>query len=148
MSPIATQHPAPVLVFDGDCGFCTSSVRLARRFVEPRLCAVPWQTSDLSPAARARAQEEVLLLDAPGKRLWGGIDAIAVLMLASRRPLWPLVGWLLRRAPLRALGGAAYHWVSRNRHLMPGGAPACEIGDGRRVGDGAARSASGEGGGG
>ncbi|MFD0774857.1 hypothetical protein ACFQZ2_13035, partial [Streptomonospora algeriensis] len=79
MSSIATQRPAPVLVFDGDCGFCTSSARLARRFVEPRLRTVPWQVADLSSAARARAQEEVLLLDAAVERLWGGIDAIAVL---------------------------------------------------------------------
>ncbi|GAA1775988.1 MULTISPECIES: DUF393 domain-containing protein [Streptomonospora] len=127
MSPIAPQRPAPVLVFDGDCGFCTSSARLARRYVEPRLRTVPWQRSGLSAPARARAQEEVLLLDAAGRRLWGGIDAIAVLMLASRRPLWPPVGWLLRRAPLRALGAAAYHWVSRHRHLMPGGTPACRL---------------------
>ncbi|QBI55124.1 thiol-disulfide oxidoreductase DCC family protein [Streptomonospora litoralis] len=124
---MATRHSAPVLVFDGDCGFCTSSARLARRFVEPRLSTVPWQTSDLSAAARSRAQEEVLLLDAAGRRLWGGIDAIAVLMLASHRPLWPAAGWLLRRAPVRALGAAAYRWVSHHRHLMPGGVPACRL---------------------
>ncbi|MUL42811.1 DUF393 domain-containing protein [Streptomonospora sp. PA3] len=127
---MATQSPAPVLVFDGDCGFCTSSARLARRFIEPRLRTVPYQESDLSDSARARAQEEVLLLDASGRRLWGGIDAVAVLLLASPRPLLPAAGWLLRRAPLRALGSAAYHWVSRHRHRMPGGAPACRTDQG------------------
>ncbi|GAB3450827.1 hypothetical protein GCM10027570_26230 [Streptomonospora sediminis] len=124
---MATQHPAPVLVFDGDCGFCTSSVHFARRFVEPRLHTVPWQHSDLSPATQGRAQEEVLLLDAAGKRIWGGIDAIGVLLLSSGRPVWPVAGWLLRLAPLRALGAAAYHWISGHRHMMPGGTPACRL---------------------
>ncbi|MBB6000551.1 thiol-disulfide oxidoreductase DCC family protein [Streptomonospora salina] len=144
MSPIATQRPAPVLIFDGDCGFCTGSVRLVCRFVEPRLRAVPWQTGDLPPAARTRAREEVLLLDAAGTRLWGGIDAVAVLLLASRRPLWQPAGWLLRRAPLRAVGGAAYRWVARNRHRLPGGAPACAAG----AADGAGPRPAAAGGGG
>jgi len=124
---MSARHPAPVLIFDGDCGFCTASAQLARRLVEPRLRISPWQQSDLSPAARSRAQEEVLLLDAAGKRIWGGADAIAVLLMAARSPLWAPFGWLLRSAPVHPLGAAAYRWVSRHRHLMPGTTPACRL---------------------
>ncbi|MBV2364855.1 thiol-disulfide oxidoreductase DCC family protein [Streptomonospora nanhaiensis] len=118
----------PVLVFDGDCGFCTDCARLARDRVAPGVDIVPWQRAGLPPGTAERARHEVLLRDAAGRRVWGGVDAVAVLLLASPRPWWPAAGWLLRRAPVRALGAAAYRWVARNRHRMPGGTPACALG--------------------
>jgi predicted DCC family thiol-disulfide oxidoreductase YuxK len=122
----STDPRGPVLVFDGDCAFCSSSVAFARRRIAPDVTAVPWQFTDLTPAARARAQSEVLLLHPDGRRVWGGIDAVAVLLLAH--PLWAPLGSLLRRNPGRAAGAAAYRWVARHRHRMPGGTPACRLG--------------------
>ncbi|MDA0567334.1 DUF393 domain-containing protein [Streptomonospora sp. S1-112] len=119
--------PRPVLFYDGDCGFCTDCARLARDRVTPGIDTVPWQRADLTPAQRERARHEVLLRDAAGTRVWGGADAAAVLLLASPRPWWAAAGWLLRRVPARPVAAAAYRWVARNRHRMPGGTPACSL---------------------
>ncbi|WP_236700401.1 thiol-disulfide oxidoreductase DCC family protein [Allosalinactinospora lopnorensis] len=118
----------PVLIYDGDCAFCTSSAELAKRYLAPDIAILPWQNSGLTDETRARAEEEVLLLHPDGRRIWGGADAVAVLLLAGpHRWAWPM-GWLLRLPAARAIGAAVYRWVSRNRHRMPGGVPACRTG--------------------
>ena len=37
----------PVLIFDGDCGFCTCSVLWLERWVVRPMDCVPWQYADL-----------------------------------------------------------------------------------------------------
>ncbi|TMZ38633.1 DUF393 domain-containing protein, partial [Klebsiella pneumoniae] len=96
-------------------------------YVVPDVPAAPWQHGGFSEQTRDRAREEVLLLHSDGRRIWGGVDAVAVLMVNSPHRAWIPIGWLLRRGPMRALGAAAYRWVARNRHRMPGGTPACEL---------------------
>ncbi|GAA1088662.1 thiol-disulfide oxidoreductase DCC family protein [Nocardiopsis composta] len=127
MTETRTAPRGPVLVYDGDCGFCTSSVRLAERRLAPGVRAVPWQRAGLPEATERRALEEVLLLHPDGRRIWGGSDAVAVLLLTGpHRALRPL-GLLLRAPVLRGVGAAAYRWVARNRYRMPGGTPACSV---------------------
>ncbi|CAM4308642.1 hypothetical protein GCM10009799_16410 [Nocardiopsis rhodophaea] len=117
----------PVLVFDGDCAFCSSCVEFALRHVVPDIVAVPFQDGGLSDELASRAQNEVLVLHPDGRRVWGGIDAVAVLLLASPRRVWRPLGLLLRTGPLRSVGAVAYRWVAANRHRMPGGTAACRI---------------------
>ncbi|TDQ51615.1 thiol-disulfide oxidoreductase DCC family protein [Actinorugispora endophytica] len=116
---------APVLVYDGDCGFCVSWVRVAeRRIVDGTgLVSVSWQAAGLEEPLRLRARREVLLLHPDGRRVWGGADAAAVLLVNSPHPYWRPLGSLLRRPFARAAGAAAYRWIARNRHRLPG-APA------------------------
>ncbi|CAM5361568.1 hypothetical protein SALBM135S_08428 [Streptomyces alboniger] len=74
----------PVLVFDGDCGFCTSAVRVIRRRVRPRCDIVPWQRADLGAlgVSEERAQYEVLWVTPVGK-VYGGAQAVAKLLLSA-----------------------------------------------------------------
>lgn len=116
---------APVLVYDGDCGFCVSWLRAAERRVidgADVLC-LPWQAAEVDGPLRRRAQREVLLLHPDGRRVWGGVDAVAVLLVNSPHPYWRLLGSLLRRPMARGIGAAAYRWVARNRHRLPGAPP-------------------------
>src|SRR5690606_41327978 len=80
MTETRTAPRGPVLVYDGDCGFCTSSVRLAERRLAPGVRAVPWQRAGLPEATERRALAEVLLLHPDGRRRWGGSDAVAGLL--------------------------------------------------------------------
>ncbi|KUP96104.1 thiol-disulfide oxidoreductase DCC family protein [Thermobifida cellulosilytica] len=116
---------APVLVYDGECGFCLSWVRAVERRVTDGsgVRSAAWQELDLAEPLRRRAREEALLLHPDGRRVWGGVDAAAVLLLNSTHPYWWPVGSLLRRPLARLLGAAAYRWVARNRSRLPG-APA------------------------
>ncbi|MEV8100404.1 DUF393 domain-containing protein [Kitasatospora sp. NPDC085879] len=130
----------PVLVFDGDCAFCTSCVTWAERYPRASLSsagwqAVPYQFADLAELdAKAggqglvtaeRADREVLWIT-PGGQVYGGAQAVARLLMRSGGA-WAYAGAVLALPPVRPLAAAAYRWVSRNRHLMPAGTPACAM---------------------
>jgi len=119
-----------LLVYDGDCGFCTSSADwIAARWGDDAR-AVPWQfLSDEELAARGLTREDVRTavwwIDAAGGRRRGH-DAIARALLAGSG--WPrIAGALLLVPPVRWLGAAAYPLVARFRHRLPGGTPACRL---------------------
>jgi predicted DCC family thiol-disulfide oxidoreductase YuxK len=116
----------PVLVFDGDCGFCTTSVRFAERRVGVRARVVPWQFADLRAlgAARERAEREVLWIE--DGRVYGGARAVARLLIAAGRP-WSPLGFVLRVPPFSWVAQGAYRLVAANRHRLPGGTPACAL---------------------
>ena len=120
--------PRPVLVFDGDCAFCTSSARVVAERLRrsPADFAVePWQHLDLAALGltEARCVEAVQWVGADGEAA-GGEAAIGRALLASRPWVRP-VGALLLLPGVRAVAGVVYRWVARNRHRLPGGTPAC-----------------------
>ncbi|HEY7143592.1 MAG TPA: DUF393 domain-containing protein [Streptosporangiaceae bacterium] len=119
----------PVLIFDGDCGFCQAAVRFAGRRVYPGLRARPYQQADLGAlgVSRERAANEVLWADGRGQ-VWGGAQAVARL-LACAGGWWAVPGALIRVPPLSWLAAAGYRLVAANRHRLPGGTPACAAGD-------------------
>ncbi len=120
--------PRPVLVFDGDCAFCSSSARLVagRLRRSPADFAVePWQRLDL-PAldlTPEQCEESVRWVGADGRHEHAE-GAIARALLAARWWVRP-VGAVILVPGVRQLAGLAYRWVSRNRHRLPGGTPAC-----------------------
>ncbi|MFI9329091.1 thiol-disulfide oxidoreductase DCC family protein [Kitasatospora sp. NPDC052868] len=136
----ATAVKDPVLVFDGDCSFCTTCETWAERYLRQTLASggwegVPFQFADLAALdARAggrgevsweRAEREVLWIT-PAGRVYGGAQAVARLLMRSGG-VWAYLGGALALAPVRPLAGAVYRWVSKNRHRMPGGTPACAL---------------------
>jgi predicted DCC family thiol-disulfide oxidoreductase YuxK len=115
---------AGTVVFDGDCGFCTSSARLLERLGRHRLVVIPWQRADLAalgltPDACAKAVQFV----GPGGRA-SGAGAVALALLASPQP-WRTLGAVLELPPVRPVAAATYRLVARHRHRLPGGTAAC-----------------------
>jgi predicted DCC family thiol-disulfide oxidoreductase YuxK len=124
--------PPPVLVYDGDCAFCTSCVRFAERHLHPRCTTTPWQSADLRALGVTREQaEHELLWVTPHGAVYGGSQAVAKILLASRGA-WRAAGALLLLPPGRRLAPPLYRLVARNRHRMPGGTPACAAPAGHR----------------
>ncbi|MFG2196784.1 thiol-disulfide oxidoreductase DCC family protein [Streptomyces sp. NPDC048639] len=117
----------PVLVFDGDCGFCTTSVRFAEQRIRPRCEVVPWQFADLQTlgVTQERAEHEVLWVT-PAGTVHGGAQAVAKVLLSAGRG-WSLVGALLMLPPARWAAHGVYRLVANNRHRMPGGTAACAL---------------------
>ncbi|MEB3368115.1 thiol-disulfide oxidoreductase DCC family protein [Saccharopolyspora mangrovi] len=116
----------PVLIYDGDCGFCTRSVRLAVR-LPVRMRVRTWQETDLAAlgATEDRARREVLWVDRTGG-VFGGAAAVAELLKSCRAP-WPALGWITSAPLVRTLAAHAYRWVADNRHRLPGSTPACQL---------------------
>ncbi|MFA1550506.1 thiol-disulfide oxidoreductase DCC family protein [Actinomadura chokoriensis] len=124
----------PVLVYDGDCGFCTSSVRFLERHVPVQATVVAFQFADLDALGTTaeRAQHEVLWIDRDG-RVSGGAQAIGRMMTAAGG-LWRVPGTVMRVPPVSWAAHAVYRLVASNRHRMPGGTAACMLPPDRRPG--------------
>ncbi|MFC4957011.1 DUF393 domain-containing protein [Streptomyces mauvecolor] len=116
-----------VLVYDGDCAFCTSSVSFAERRLAPRCETMPWQFADLDSlgVTQQRAEYELLWV-LPSGTVRGGAQAVAKLLMSAGGG-WRVLGALLTLPPLRWAAHGVYRLVADNRERMPGGTPACAL---------------------
>jgi predicted DCC family thiol-disulfide oxidoreductase YuxK len=123
----------PVLVFDGDCAFCTSSARLLGR-IGPQAEIVAWQLADLDELGitAAQATAAVRWIGTDGK-VRSGHEAIAAALGTAGWP-WRLVGRAISLPGISSLAAAAYRLIARNRYRLPGGTPACAVGQGAAEG--------------
>lgn len=119
-----------LLVFDGDCAFCTSSVNFLRDQLERFPKAVPYQHIDFESFGLEHHDVEhaAWLIDTrEPMRMWAGAD-VAAALLAGQRSL-PLAwsGRMLSLPGVRSIAALSYRWVANNRHRLPGGSPACAL---------------------
>lgn len=115
----------PVLLYDGDCAFCTSCARLIERRVAPRADVVPWQFADLEAygVSAEQATAAVQWIDVDGD-VRSGHEAIAATFIAGGR-LWRPLGRFLLLPGISRLAAKGYELVAANRYRLPGGTPAC-----------------------
>lgn len=119
-----------MLVYDGDCGFCTRSAHWIRRRLPPDVEVASWQSlPDLDALG--------LTLDDVTTAAWwvdppaaprGGHLAIGASLVAAGGA-WGLLGRALLAPPLRWLAAPVYRRVARDRHRLPGATDACRIDD-------------------
>lgn len=115
----------PVLLYDGDCAFCTTCARLAERRFKPDAEIVPWQLAELAQlgVTTQQASDAVQWVESDGT-VRSGHDAVAA-MLSSSGPISRLGGRLLLLPGISAIAARTYHLVAANRHRLPGSTPAC-----------------------
>jgi predicted DCC family thiol-disulfide oxidoreductase YuxK len=118
----------PLLIFDGDCGFCTSCAEWARRRLRDRADIDPWQRLDL--AAHGLTESDVLAtawwID-DRDRARRGHRAVGW-ALKEIGGVWTAPGLLCLLPPFSWIATVGYRLVARYRHRMPGGTPACRAG--------------------
>lgn len=119
-------EPAPergLLLYDGECGFCTRSVRLLERFARKPFTKRPAsEVLSRLPDEVARTVAGQMLWLEPDGTVWGGSQA---LLRALRATGWPGLAFLLGNPLVRPLTRAAYRLVARLRHRL---SPAtCEL---------------------
>lgn len=114
----------PVLLYDGDCAFCTRVVTLVRRWVHPPVRFLPWQLVNLDEygASEADVRDAVLWLGPDGRRC--GAQAFGAVLRAAGGWWW-LVGAAVLLPGVRQLAALAYRLIAANRHRLPGGSAAC-----------------------
>ena len=119
--------PAPTLVFDGDCAFCSRCAALAGRVLPGNCVVVPWQAFDLASVGvtAERARSEVLWIGTDGT-VSGGARAVAR-ALRSAGGWWSVVGVLLSLPPVSWVTPPVYRLVAANRYRLPGGTAACRV---------------------
>jgi predicted DCC family thiol-disulfide oxidoreductase YuxK len=118
----------PILLFDGDCGFCSRTVEIVRRTVQPCVQFVPWQHADLATlkVTAARADREVLWISPSGSKVHGGPRALSAVLMCGRRR-WRWLGLAFRVPPVSWMASGVYRIVARNRHRLPGGTATCSL---------------------
>ena len=120
------QSGRPLLIFDGDCGFCSTSARAGQRWLGLEHVE-PWQFLDLDtlPVTEAQCREAVQWSAADGTVASAHEAIIASLRHAGG--IWAAPGRLLALPGVRRAADVVYRTVARNRDRLPGGTPACRL---------------------
>jgi predicted DCC family thiol-disulfide oxidoreductase YuxK len=116
----------PLLIFDGDCAFCTTSARAWQRWLHLEHVE-PWQFLDLEPLGVTQEQclQAVQWIDETGNVAAAERAVIAALRHAGG--VWGVLGRVMNLPGVRHLAGLVYRLVARYRHRLPGGTPACKL---------------------
>ena len=110
--------PLPILVYDGDCGFCTRCVQFGQRHMARMPAVVAYQAADLTALGLTEAQcATAVQYVARDHRPYAGHDAVAALLLGAGVPWW-FLGAVLHLPGVHWLAGVVYRAVARNRHRL------------------------------
>lgn len=120
-----------ILVFDGDCGFCTWSAARIDRWAGGQLDVVPWQRTDLAALGLTEAQCSIAVQYVDADGVASGGAAVARALRRCRQP-WRTVGAVLALPWLGPVVERGYVVVAANRHRLPGATPACALHDDER----------------
>ncbi|MGO4340900.1 thiol-disulfide oxidoreductase DCC family protein [Pedococcus sp. 2YAF34] len=127
---MARDRERGLLIFDGDCGFCTTSARFVSRWVDrrDRYDVRPWQELDLGSLGVTEAEcvEAAQFVRRDGSVV-AGHRAIAA-GLTHGAPMWRPLGHLLTVPGISQLAARVYAWVADHRYALPGGTAACAPG--------------------
>lgn len=117
-----------VLIYDGDCGFCTRTAAWLRRRLPPGYETRPSQRlPNLEELGldRRKVHEAAYWID-PNGRKHRGHRAIMRAVESSGGMLGPL-SRLMKVWPFDPLASWVYGIVARHRHLLPGGTDSCLV---------------------
>lgn len=127
MGPAELSEPSKtsLLIFDGDCAFCTSAVnRLATILpVYPRTS--PWQWLELDDYGLTQDDVTNYAWVVTSRHQYAGHLAGSALLRMQPGFGWRFLGHLIATPPVSWFAAAVYQWVANNRHRLPGGTPAC-----------------------
>jgi predicted DCC family thiol-disulfide oxidoreductase YuxK len=118
----------PVLLYDGDCGFCTTCVRLLER-TGPDAEIVAWQLTNLAELGitEQQAADAVQWVQIDGT-IRTGHEAIAA-VLNTAGGIWKIIGRTTLLPGITWVAAKLYRLVADNRYRLPGGTPACAVSD-------------------
>ncbi len=115
-----------VLIFDGDCAFCSSSARLLRKMTRHKIPIEPYQKLDLESLGLTSELTSKAVYFASGTTRYVAAAAIAQALIESKT-IWALAGWFLKLPVIRNIAKPIYYLVAANRHRLPGGTPECQL---------------------
>jgi len=115
-----------VLIYDGDCAFCTLWVNRFRQWLPVFPTA---QTSQsINPDVYGLSDDDVANYAwyiTPTRQFAGHLATSALLRAQPRFGL-RLLGWILATPPVSWVAALSYFFIARFRHRLPGGTPACD----------------------
>ena len=119
-----SRRVRPVLLYDGDCAFCTSCARILER-IGPDTEILAWQYTELAELGitEEQATDAVQWIEIDGT-VRSGHEAIAAILNTAGR-IWKITGHMILLPGISWMAAKVYRLVADNRHRLPGSTPAC-----------------------
>lgn len=129
-STVSERQSGSLLIFDGDCGFCTTVATWSAKRFRHGERAQPWQRldSDFLTAHHFTLSEfgaAAWWVDDSGLRERGH-RAVGRALVADGG-VWRVLGSLALTPPTSWVAASLYRVVVRWRYKLPGGTPACRV---------------------
>jgi predicted DCC family thiol-disulfide oxidoreductase YuxK len=121
------RQGAPLMIFDGDCAFCTSWINRLRDDLPAFPEAQPWQWVDLDAYGLTEHDVTHYAWYLTPRHQYAGHLAFSALLRSQPRLGLRLAGALLAVPPISWAAAGGYHLIARFRHRLPGGTPACAM---------------------
>ncbi len=115
------------LIFDGDCGFCTSTANLIKAKSSVPIAVHAWQLIDVTTFGLTQEQTASRVYFVSDGNAFGGHAALAKVLLAQRNWWFKIVGAIMLTPPFSWAAHLGYLLVAKYRHKLPGGTPACKL---------------------
>lgn len=126
-TPILLDSQASVLIFDGDCGFCTTVSNFAVKNTKLPVRAEAWQLVDVTKYGLTKEQTAKRVYFVHNGKIFAANRAVARLLALKNNLFYKILGYLLQIPPISWLAIPGYYLVARFRHKLPGGTPACKL---------------------
>ena len=126
MATGSVTEAVPLLIFDGDCAFCTRSVQFIERRIRRHPRIQSWQRSDLVALGLTQEQCETAVQFVDRGVISSAHVAIAHVLIYGKRG-WAVLGYLILLPGIKQVAGVVYRWVAKNRDRMPGGTAECAL---------------------
>lgn len=117
-----------LIIYDGDCGFCTTSVRKLRGILgkkAPSAATFQSQQLDLFGLSIAEVQREMKYVDTNGE-IWGGASAF-MRVFHDAKGIWRLISTFMSLPLVKQSSVVIYRKIAKNRQKMPGATAACAL---------------------
>jgi len=115
-----------LLIFDGDCGFCTNAARKFGLLVDAAVTIEPWQALDLADYGLTEQEVSTAAYWVQDGHNYRGADAVAHGLRVCGQP-WATFGRLLGVPPFIWLARALYPVIAKYRYRLPGSSDACRL---------------------
>ncbi len=116
-----------LVIYDGDCAFCSTAARFAQQRVAPSLSYSPYQFTELAKYGITiqQAQSSLKFVTDSGEVLSAHL-AVSQIMRSGNK-FWQLLGILVDLPMIRSLAALGYKLTAKYRHKLPGGTPTCKM---------------------
>lgn len=122
-----TKSEAAVLIFDGDCGFCTTTANYIKKNSSTPIEIHPWQWVELLDYGLTKEDASTKVQVCVDGKTFAGHRAFAKLLLVQRQWWFKFLGAILVIPPFSWGARLGYYFVAKYRHKLPGGTPACAM---------------------
>ena len=125
--PLLKPSERPLMVFDGDCAFCTTWINRLKKILPVFPETTPWQWADLDALGLTRDEVTHYVWYLTPTHQFAGHLALSALLRAQPRIGLRFLGNLIATPPFSPIAAVGYYYIAKYRHRLPGGTPACQL---------------------